>query len=53
MAVTTGTGTELGYAQTNDAVALFDPLLLDMRDEHWMAQGIDMTFLDAFLEGTT
>jgi hypothetical protein len=52
MAVTTGTGTELGYAQINDAVALYDPLLLDMRDEHWMAQGIDMTFLDAFLEGT-
>jgi hypothetical protein len=52
MAVTTGTGTEPGYAQSHDAVELFDPLLLDMRDEHWMAQGIDMTFLDAFLQGT-
>jgi hypothetical protein len=52
MAVTTGTETEPGYAQTHDAVELFDPLLLDMRDEHWMAQGIDMTFLDAFLQGT-
>ncbi|KAJ9139146.1 C6 zinc finger domain containing protein [Pleurostoma richardsiae] len=46
-------GTEPGYFQAHDAVDLVDPLLLDLRDEHWMSQSIDMTFLDAFLEGTT
>ncbi|KAH9905163.1 hypothetical protein F4778DRAFT_779517 [Xylariomycetidae sp. FL2044] len=35
----------------HDPVHLVDPLLLDLRDENWMSQSIDMTFLDAFLEG--
>lgn len=48
-----GARTELGYSQTHDSVDLVDPLLLDLRDEHWLSQTIDMTFLDAFLEGTT
>lgn len=42
-----------GYPQAIEAVNLVDPLLLDLRDEHWMSQSIDMTFLDAFLEGNT
>jgi hypothetical protein len=46
-----GAGTEPGYSQAYDAVDLVDPLLLDLRDEHWMSQNIDMTFLDAFLDG--
>jgi len=49
----TRAGTEPGYSQAHDAVGLVDPLLLDLRGEHWMSQSIDMTFLDAFLEGTT
>jgi hypothetical protein len=48
-----GAGMEPRYSQARDAVDLVDPLLLDLRDEHWMSQSIDMTFLDAFLEGTT
>jgi hypothetical protein len=48
-----GAGTEPGYSRAHDAVDLVDPLLLDLRDEHWMSQSIDMTFLDAFLEGIT
>ncbi|EFX00774.1 c6 zinc finger domain containing protein [Grosmannia clavigera kw1407] len=48
-----GAGAEAGCSQTHDAVDLVDPLLLDLRDEDWMSQNIDMTFLDAFLEGTT
>lgn len=48
-----GAGTEPGYSQTHDAVDLVDPLLLDLRDEQWMSQSIDMTFLGAFMEGTT
>jgi hypothetical protein len=46
---TTRAGTEPVYPQPHDAV---DPLLLDLRDEHWMSQNIDIAFLDAFLEGT-
>ncbi|KAF2865118.1 hypothetical protein BDV95DRAFT_587358 [Massariosphaeria phaeospora] len=49
----TGAVMESGYSHTYDAVDLVDPLLLDLRDEHWMSQSIDMTFLDALLEGTT
>jgi hypothetical protein len=52
-ALDAGAGTEPGYSQTHDAVDIVNPLLLDLRDEHWMSQSIDMTFLDAFLEGTT
>ena len=48
-ALDTGARTSLGYSHTHDAVDLVDPLLLDLRDEHWMSQSIDMTFLDAFL----
>jgi hypothetical protein len=51
-ALVPGAGIEPGYSQTHDAVDLADPLLLDLCDEHWMSQSIDMTFLDAFLEGT-
>lgn len=47
-----GAGTNPGYPPAHDAVDLVDPLLLDLRDENWMSQSIDMTFLDAFLEGT-
>jgi hypothetical protein len=48
----TGAGTEHVSFQTHDLVNPVDPLLLDLRNEQWMSQNIDMTFLDAFLEGT-
>jgi hypothetical protein len=51
-ATTARAGTEPGCLQSHDAVDSVDPLLLDFCDEHWMSQNIDMTFLDAFLEGT-
>lgn len=48
-----GVSAEPWGSQTCGAVDLADPLLLDLRDERWMSQTIDMTFLDAFLDGTT
>ncbi|KAH8780130.1 c6 zinc finger domain-containing protein [Diaporthe sp. PMI_573] len=53
MAFDGGAGTSPGSPPAYDAVNLVDPVLLDLRDENWMSQSIDMTFLDAFLEGTT
>jgi hypothetical protein len=53
MAFDARAGTESGYPQAHDAVDLDQPLLPELRDDHWMSQSIDMTFLDAFLEGTT
>lgn len=47
-----GTVTRPGYIATHSGVELIDPLLLDLRDGHWVSQTIDMTFLDAFLDGT-
>ncbi|KAH8712049.1 hypothetical protein GQ44DRAFT_812890 [Phaeosphaeriaceae sp. PMI808] len=53
-ALDAGGAAESGYySQTHDPVDLVDPLLLNLRDEQWMSQTIDITFLDAFLEGTT
>jgi hypothetical protein len=46
-------GTELASSQGRGGVDLFDPVLLDLRDEHWMSQTIDMNFLDALLDGTS
>ncbi|KAF2824719.1 hypothetical protein CC86DRAFT_295670 [Ophiobolus disseminans] len=46
-------GTELASSQGRGGVDQFDPVLLDVRDEHWMSQIIDMNFLDAFLDGTS
>jgi hypothetical protein len=46
-------GAEAEPAYSQDAVDLFDPLLLDLRDERWISQNIDMSFLDTFLEETT
>lgn len=47
--------TEPGYPQAHHTADLVQPLLPELRDDHWMSQSIDMTFLDAFLdiEGTT
>ncbi|KAJ4389517.1 hypothetical protein N0V93_006987 [Gnomoniopsis smithogilvyi] len=53
MAIDDGAGMNSGYPPAHGAVDLVDPLLLDLRDEDWMSQSIDMTFLDAFLEETT
>jgi hypothetical protein len=39
-----GAGTEPGYSQAHDAVDLVDPLLLDLRDEHWMSQSTRYDF---------
>ncbi|KAL1885901.1 hypothetical protein Plec18167_001398 [Paecilomyces lecythidis] len=52
-ALDSGAGTKPGSSQAYNAVDLVDPLLLDLRNENWMSQSIDMTFLDAFIEGTT
>jgi hypothetical protein len=51
-ALDAGAGTEPVSFQNHGAVNPVDPLLLDLRNEQWMSQNIDMTFLDAFLEGT-
>jgi hypothetical protein len=47
-----GNAAQSGNVAGHADVDLIDPLLLDLRDEHWMSQTIDMTFLDAFLDGT-
>jgi hypothetical protein len=48
----TGAVIEPEYCQTQDAAHSIDSLPLDLSDEHWMSQSIDMTLLDAFIEGT-
>jgi hypothetical protein len=52
MALNPRVGSESTHPQAHETMNFVDPLLLDLRDEHWMSQNIDMTFLDAFLEGT-
>jgi hypothetical protein len=48
----TGAVMEPEYCQPQDVAHSTDFLPLDLSDEHWMSQSIDMTLLDAFIEGT-